>query len=468
MIPAADFMETAQDAIFDAFAAILGLTEEQANDMIRYSWPDGKSVKFTAAPDEDVCYIRLEQIFKDREKEIAEYYQQEEERAEEYWNRHPDIQGAFGGDLNTYKAYFLSEAAQSDYAKGDYDDFIAYLSAKLQIWSGAAEEKDLVDMMYGYLYSYGEDPVTGMQGLPYRDSENQAWKDHVAGIRGMFLQEKQKYSGTDVYKYYFDLNATNDAHDYGLDDYIAALQTSSIEGVESMAEEALRALASRISGLGLSPGFASNFSTLDDLYRSLKGLEEEKAVVTVETDNAQSESAIDETEQSMEDIDGTTAETTIVTKHVHEYYGDYEDDGEEDVSFQAFGGRFNSPTRGEFGEDGTEYIIPITKPSRARGLILQMFREMGSRANSILEDLGVPMDGGGDLSGPGQPYYRQPAGMYPSAGSGGSIKSNSDNTVTAPTTINVYGSGDPKSTGEIVANVAEKNIVRGVRRCFEG
>lgn len=59
MNPAADYMETAQDAIFDAFAAILGLTENQANDLIRYSWPDGKSVKFSASPDDDLCYIRL-------------------------------------------------------------------------------------------------------------------------------------------------------------------------------------------------------------------------------------------------------------------------------------------------------------------------------------------------------------------------------------------------------------------------
>lgn len=59
MIPAADFMNVAQDAIFDAFAVILGLTEDQVNEMIRYSWPDGKSVKFTASPNDDVCYIRL-------------------------------------------------------------------------------------------------------------------------------------------------------------------------------------------------------------------------------------------------------------------------------------------------------------------------------------------------------------------------------------------------------------------------
>ena len=59
MLPGADYMTTAQDAIYDAFAAILGLTANQAKAMIRYSWPDGRSVKFTATPDDDVCYIRL-------------------------------------------------------------------------------------------------------------------------------------------------------------------------------------------------------------------------------------------------------------------------------------------------------------------------------------------------------------------------------------------------------------------------
>ena len=59
MIPADDYMTAAQDAIFDAFAAILGLNEAQANALIRYSWPDGESVKFDASPKDDLCYIRL-------------------------------------------------------------------------------------------------------------------------------------------------------------------------------------------------------------------------------------------------------------------------------------------------------------------------------------------------------------------------------------------------------------------------
>ncbi len=60
--------------------------------------------------------------------------------------------------------------------------------------------------------------------------------------------------------------------DYGLDNWIAGLQTSGIEGIGEMSQEALTALAQRIQGLGLGPGWASGmgFEYLDDLYRSLK------------------------------------------------------------------------------------------------------------------------------------------------------------------------------------------------------
>jgi hypothetical protein len=55
-----------------------------------------------------------------------------------------------------------------------------------------------------------------------------------------------------------------------LDNYIAGLQTSGIEGIENMAEEALAALAQRIADLGLGAGYAYGFATLDELYRELK------------------------------------------------------------------------------------------------------------------------------------------------------------------------------------------------------
>lgn len=422
---------------------------------------------------------QMEATFKAREKEIAEYYQGEEARAKDYWEKHPEIQKEFEGDFFTYSAYFLDNQYRNanGHAKGDYSNFLAYMYAKDKIRRGEASEKDLVDLMYGFEYQDEEDLLgiktptrrTYGAGSEQYNAKVQAQMDQMAAT-----QRQREAAGYD-YDVLFDTRANQDAHQYGLDNYIAALETSAIEGIGNMTSEAIAALAQRISDLGLSPGFVSDYTNLDDLSRSLKVVEKEKAATTVETDNSQAQEAIEQTKESLEAIDGSTSTTTIVTKHVDTYEtkgGDETTSGNDGGTGHGgkfgFGGRFNFPTDGQFGEDGTEYIIPITKPSRARGLILQMFREMGSRANNILADLGVPMDGGAGLSGPGQPYYRQPPGMYPSAGGSGSVKSNSDNTVTAPTTINVYGSGDPERTGRAAAQASERNIVRRVRGCFEG
>ena len=49
-----------QDAVFDAVSVALGLTETQANKMLRYSMPSGESLPFEdILPDDDRCYIRL-------------------------------------------------------------------------------------------------------------------------------------------------------------------------------------------------------------------------------------------------------------------------------------------------------------------------------------------------------------------------------------------------------------------------
>ena len=127
----------------------------------------------------------------------------------------------------------------------------------------------------------------------------------------------------------------------------------------------------------------------------------------------------------------------------------------------ALGGRFSTATRGVFGEDGTEYIIPITKPGRAKALILQMFNEMGAGAASILAELGVGSGGGMGMGGPGMGWSSQPAAMYPQAG--GNVKSNSDNSVNVPTTINVYGSGDALAAGQAAARASQSNVLRSVR-----
>ena len=132
---------------------------------------------------------------------------------------------------------------------------------------------------------------------------------------------------------------------------------------------------------------------------------------------------------------------------------------------QAHGGFFGKPTYVEVGDDGEEAIIPMTNPSRAKGLLQQMFARMGSASRDILASLGASGAGPG-IGGPGMPASMQPAAMFPAAG-GGTITSNSGNTVSAPTTINVYGSGDPLAAGNAAAKASENNIVRRVRGCFE-
>ena len=82
----------------------------------------------------------------------------------------------------------------------------------------------------------------------------------------------------------------------------------------------------------------------------------------------------------------------------------------------------------------TEYVIPMDRPERAKGLILQMLSEMGSGAKDILNTFGATGGGGGGFGGISQRLAM--AGAYPSGG-GGSVKSNSDNTVTSNPVINV-------------------------------
>lgn len=51
-------MEAAKDAVFDAASLILGFTESEANDVLRYQWPTGVgSNVFSASPSKNVCYI---------------------------------------------------------------------------------------------------------------------------------------------------------------------------------------------------------------------------------------------------------------------------------------------------------------------------------------------------------------------------------------------------------------------------
>lgn len=55
-----------------------------------------------------------------------------------------------------------------------------------------------------------------------------------------------------------------------LDNWIAGIETSGIPGVESMSDDAIKALATRIHDLGLGSGWAMAFGSLDELYQAIK------------------------------------------------------------------------------------------------------------------------------------------------------------------------------------------------------
>ena len=123
--------------------------------------------------------------------------------------------------------------------------------------------------------------------------------------------------------------------------------------------------------------------------------------------------------------------------------------GGETTGGQALGGRFARRTTVDVGEDGTEYIIPITKPERAASLLKQMIGELGSAtANKIFGGLGLGASGtnGANLS------------SVASAMSGMTM-ANTYN-ISAPLTINVNSSGaDAKEIGSNVYSIAERRLI---------
>ena len=121
---------------------------------------------------------------------------------------------------------------------------------------------------------------------------------------------------------------------------------------------------------------------------------------------------------------------------------------------KAWGGRIASEGHYTVGEDGPEYIIPITKPQRAMQLINQMMAEMGMSALSgIQNDFGI--------------------GSSASMGTfGGSIDSllgslGGNTNVSAPINIYVTATGaDAKEIGQSAYDAAERHLVKTLRGVY--
>ena len=131
--------------------------------------------------------------------------------------------------------------------------------------------------------------------------------------------------------------------------------------------------------------------------------------------------------------------------------------GGEGGEGKAYGGRIGSRQDNlTVGEDGTEYIIPITKPERAYNLIMQMLGEMGSTAISrVAEGLGLGQDG------------TIGASMDSIAQTLGGLNMNMSYTISAPVTITVTSnSADAEDIGTAAYNAAERHLLRNLRGVF--
>lgn len=150
----------------------------------------------------------------------------------------------------------------------------------------------------------------------------------------------------------------------------------------------------------------------------------------------------------------------------------------------ALGGRFASKQKRTLGEDGAEYIIPVTKGQRGVDLTIQAMSEMGSNAvRSILSHFGFG-EGGDNGAAAAGGIVRAARGMTErltedfGIGTHGSLGSSVDAiasalsniqpvnnyTITAPVNINVTSSGaDAQDIGNGAYSAAERHLVRTLR-----
>lgn len=117
------------------------------------------------------------------------------------------------------------------------------------------------------------------------------------------------------------------------------------------------------------------------------------------------------------------------------------------------GGRMDNMT---IGEDGTEYIIPVTKPDRAYDLIMQMLGEMGtSTINRVAAGLGLGESG------------TIGATMDSIAASLGNMNMSNSVTISAPVSIVINStSADAESIGTYAYNAAERHLLRNLREVY--
>ena len=116
------------------------------------------------------------------------------------------------------------------------------------------------------------------------------------------------------------------------------------------------------------------------------------------------------------------------------------------------GGVVNSETQATIGEDGREYVIPVTKPGRALSLLRQAASDLGMNVQSSQEAAKM-LGGNGEAN-------KTPA--YAAGNTTNNTTVNESKTVEAPATINVYGS-NAKQTADLVKKNQEQLLLRNIK-----
>lgn len=117
----------------------------------------------------------------------------------------------------------------------------------------------------------------------------------------------------------------------------------------------------------------------------------------------------------------------------------------------SFGGVVDRETDAKIGEDGREYVIPVTKPSRAISLLRSAASELGMNVQTTREAAAAL---GGRADANVTPVY--------TAGNTSSSTVNNTTQVSAPATINVYGN-DSRSIANNVAKNQERIVLRNIK-----
>ena len=126
---------------------------------------------------------------------------------------------------------------------------------------------------------------------------------------------------------------------------------------------------------------------------------------------------------------------------------------------KALGGRVGKELNNvTIGEDGPEYVIPISKPNRATQLIKQMFGEMGTSAvQRVIGDMNLGI-GANTI---GSDY----ASIASAMGTPSSVTNN--NSVQAPVNIYVQASGvGAEDVGERAYDAAQRHMLRTLKGVF--